>query len=90
MGFAALYPVAYAPDLFPTLNMEAVAERCVVVFAIFTDAFLFVSGTAIIEYAFGVNYSQTVCAAAILFCISFNVTSKVAWPVLMILTLRPC
>lgn len=49
-----------------------------VVFCIYIDSFLFVLGTAIIQFGFGVGYSGSVCETAILLCLVFYVTAKVS------------
>ncbi|KAL2117025.1 hypothetical protein VTJ04DRAFT_9193 [Mycothermus thermophilus] len=48
------------------------------VFCIYIDSFLFVLGTAIIQFGFGVGYSGSVCETAILLCLVFYVTAKVS------------
>jgi hypothetical protein len=49
-----------------------------VVFAIYTDSFLFVLATAILQFGFGVGYSGSVCESAILLCLVCYVTTKVS------------
>ena len=49
-----------------------------VVFAIYTDSYLFVSATAILQHTFGVNSSLSVCRGAILLCLVCYVSTKVS------------
>jgi len=48
----------------------------VVVFAIYTDSFLFVFATGILQFGLGVDASITVCESAILLCLACYVTTK--------------
>jgi hypothetical protein len=52
------------------------------VFAIYTDSFLFVFATGILQFGFGVGYSGQVCESAILLCLVCYVTTKVRFPFL--------
>ncbi|KAK4207021.1 hypothetical protein QBC37DRAFT_104763 [Rhypophila decipiens] len=47
------------------------------VFAIYTDSFMFVFATAILQFGFGVDHSMPVCEAAILLCLVCYVTTKI-------------
>ncbi len=47
------------------------------VLTIYTDSFLFVFATGILQFGLGVNYSFAVCDSAILICLIFYVTTKV-------------
>ncbi|KAL1836968.1 hypothetical protein VTJ49DRAFT_4432 [Mycothermus thermophilus] len=49
------------------------------VFCIYSDSFLFVLGTAIIQFGFGVGYSGSICETAILLCLVFYVTTKLIY-----------
>ncbi|CAG9938988.1 unnamed protein product, partial [Clonostachys rosea f. rosea IK726] len=46
------------------------------VFAINIDSYLFVFTTALLQHAFGVNYSKQLCEGAILLCLACYVTTK--------------
>jgi len=47
------------------------------VFAIYTDSFLFVFATGILQFGLGVDASITVCESAILLCLACYVTTKI-------------
>ncbi|KAK0706839.1 hypothetical protein B0T26DRAFT_655751, partial [Lasiosphaeria miniovina] len=49
------------------------------VFAIYSDSFLFVFATAILQFAFGVDHSISVCESAILLCLACYVTTKLIY-----------
>ncbi|KAK4038921.1 hypothetical protein C8A01DRAFT_17010, partial [Parachaetomium inaequale] len=49
------------------------------VFAIYTDSFMFVFATAILQFGFGVGYSGSVCESAILLCLVCYVTTKLIY-----------
>ncbi|KAH6622851.1 hypothetical protein F5144DRAFT_632284 [Chaetomium tenue] len=47
------------------------------VFAIYTDSFMFVFATAVLQFGFGAGYSSAACETAILLCLICYVTTKV-------------
>ncbi|CAH0022010.1 unnamed protein product [Clonostachys rhizophaga] len=49
------------------------------VFAINIDSYLFVFTTALLQHAFGVNYSKQLCEGAILLCLACYVTTKLIY-----------
>ncbi|KAK4204666.1 hypothetical protein QBC40DRAFT_328977 [Triangularia verruculosa] len=49
------------------------------VFAIYTDSFLFVFAACILQFGFGVGYSVSVCESTILLCLTCYVTTKVCF-----------
>ncbi|KAK0635044.1 hypothetical protein B0T17DRAFT_650122 [Bombardia bombarda] len=49
------------------------------VFAIYTDSFLFVFATAVLQFGFGVDNSTSVCESAILLCLVCYVTTKLIY-----------
>ncbi|KAH6848359.1 hypothetical protein B0I37DRAFT_406114 [Chaetomium sp. MPI-CAGE-AT-0009] len=48
-----------------------------VVFAIYTDSFMFVFATAVLQFGFGAGYSGAACETAILLCLVCYVTTKI-------------
>ncbi|KAK3946166.1 hypothetical protein QBC46DRAFT_275909 [Diplogelasinospora grovesii] len=49
------------------------------VFAIYTDSFLFVFAAGILQYGIGIDHSMSLCEAAILLCLACYVTTKLIY-----------
>jgi hypothetical protein len=64
-------------------QVGALADAEAVVVAIYIDSWVFVFATAIIQFAFGVDFSFPVCDSAILLCLLCYVSSKVCCETLL-------